>query len=167
MISKHLRESVVRPILKYMDMWSQAAEELILGTAAQESHMGQYLVQLGCGPALGIYQMEPNTFYDIQENFLDYRPNLKAKVASLSGFGGTAVAGHHPECDDFPVAEELIGNLFFSTAMTRVHYLRAPTALPDALDVDGLAEYWKQWYNTPGGKGTAQEFCYNYHAFVD
>ena len=61
MNAKDLREDVVRPVLKVMDKWSEAAENLVLGTAAKESAMGQDLRQRGGGPALGIYQMEPAT----------------------------------------------------------------------------------------------------------
>jgi hypothetical protein len=40
------------------------AIQLLMGTAAQESHLGTYLKQIN-GPALGVFQMEPNTEIDI------------------------------------------------------------------------------------------------------
>ena len=49
---------------------SQEAENLLMGTAAQESALGEYIRQLGNGPALGIFQMEPETFDDIVRNYL-------------------------------------------------------------------------------------------------
>lgn len=51
---------VVRPVLRVMSAWSQPAEDLVMGTAAQESRL-TYLRQLGGGPALGLWQMEPAT----------------------------------------------------------------------------------------------------------
>ena len=45
------------------------AIDLLMGTCAQESHMGTYLRQLGGGPALGIFQMEPFTFLDLRARF--------------------------------------------------------------------------------------------------
>lgn len=41
-----LRDLVIRPTLKRLGFWSTAAEELVLGTAIQESSL-QYLQQLG------------------------------------------------------------------------------------------------------------------------
>lgn len=35
------------------------------------------------------------------------------------------------------------------------------TALPASEDIAGLATYWKQYYNTPQGKGTEAEFIKN------
>jgi len=55
-----LRMYVVRPVLRVMSAWSQPAEDLVMGTAAQESRL-TYLRQLGGGPALGLWQMEPAT----------------------------------------------------------------------------------------------------------
>ena len=42
--------------------------------------------------------------------------------------------------------------------MCRVHYYRAPTKLPEAEDLDGLAHYWKKYYNTELGAGKPEEF---------
>lgn len=62
---EQLRLYVIRPTLEKIELWSEAAENLLLGTTAQESHMGTYIKQVGKGPALGIYQMEPATHKDI------------------------------------------------------------------------------------------------------
>ena len=55
--ASELRQYVIRPTLKAINLWSIAAENLLLGTAAQESQLGHYLTQVK-GPALGIYQIE-------------------------------------------------------------------------------------------------------------
>ena len=70
--TKHLRLYIIRPTLQKINLWSEAAENLLLGTAAQESLLGTYLKQNGNGPALGIYQMEPNTHKDIWIHYLNY-----------------------------------------------------------------------------------------------
>ena len=54
------REEVVRPVLQDLKMYSPVAENLIMGTAAQESGF-TYIKQLGGGPALGMFQVEPAT----------------------------------------------------------------------------------------------------------
>lgn len=145
---EHLREQVIRPTLRWLGLWSEAAEALLIGTAAQESAGGRYLRQLGGGPALGIYQMEPATHADIWRNYLAHRGALARKVRELR----CAVS---PFVD--PV-QELAGNLYYATAMTRIHYLRVPEPLPDAGDLEALADYWKQHYNTALGAGQPDEF---------
>ena len=50
-----------------------------------------------------------------------------------------------------------IGVLF-----ARLHYMRVRPLVPASL-VDQAA-YWKRWYNTPAGKGTAQQYLANWRA---
>lgn len=136
-----LLEHVIRPTLDYLGAGGESAERLILGTAAVESGFSE-IVQIGGGPALGLFQMEPATANDIITNFLAYRPELNNKVSDL--FIG------------LPDVSNLIGNLPYATAMCRVHYLRVPEALPDT--VDGMADYWKGHYNSRLGRGTPEKF---------
>ena len=145
---------VIRPTLQGMGLHSLAAEQLIAGTIYQESR-GVYLAQLGCGIALGIIQMEPATYTDIWDNFLAYRRELSNKLIELASM---------ESLDDGmrPNVTQLVTNLAFAVAMCRVHYLRTPEKLPKAGDVAGMAKYWKQYYNTPLGAGTAEEFQRNF-----
>lgn len=131
---------------------SQAAVQLLLGTAAQESRFGTYLHQIN-GPALGVFQMEPETEMDIWYRFLAYRPAIENAVELTTGVSG-------PSC------MHLRGNLIYQIAMARVHYFRVPHPLPDPGDIDGMAAYWKQHYNTPLGRGTTDEFVKNYRRYV-
>lgn len=144
-----LRQYVIRPVLKAMNAYSLAAEELLIMTAAHESRMGYFLHQVS-GPALGIYQMEPDTADDIWLNYLEYKPLLAAIVGQWGG--------NH---------EDLIGNLFYATAMARTHYLRDDDALPDSSDIRGLAAYYKRVYNTVAGKATIDQAVSHYNEFVD
>jgi hypothetical protein len=157
---KDLRELVVRPTLQHLRLWSPAAEDLILGTAAQESAMGTYLAQLN-GPALGIYQMEPATHDDIWNNFLHYKDILADNVQDLLTGSSTSEASFL-----FDGSNELIGNLYYATAMCRIHYLRVPEMLPVHKDIKGYAAYWKKYYNTELGEGTEEEFIANYKKYV-
>lgn len=136
-----LRTLVVRPALHYIELWSQAAENLVVGTALTESH-GEFLRQLGGGPALGLWQMEPATHTDIWDNYLAFKDELADRVRGLQTV----------RADDFH--EELVGNLFYAAAMCRVHYRRVKAPLPSSDDANGLASYWKRHYNTPAGAGT-------------
>lgn len=153
---EHLRELVIRPVLQDLHMYSPAAENLLLGTAAQESMLGYFLKQSPSGPALGIYQMEPATHGDIWDNYLAYDEDLSSLVRGLA-------SQHHFTRNPH---EELITNLAYATAMCRLHYRRVKQGLPAADDIHGLALYWKQHYNTFKGAGKVEEFVDNYHKFV-
>lgn len=152
--STHLLKHVIRPTLTDLDFWSPAAERLVLGTACQESHCGEYLVQLGIevgAGGLGIYQCEAATHEDIWDNFLAFHTKLAEKITDILGVGNNG-------------ERALIGNLFYATAICRVHYLRVPLALPD--DLPGQAWYWKKFYNTMEGKGTVTEYMNNWQRYV-
>ena len=113
---------------------TDAAIRLLMGTAAQESGFGTYVRQLGGGPALGIYQMEPATHGDLWANFIQYRGRIHEHL----------IAGLNYSEDP----QRLIYDLRYATIMTRLHYYRVPQALPAADDTEGLANYWKNFYNS-------------------
>lgn len=112
--------------------------ELLMLTAAAESHLGYYIKQIK-GPALGIFQMEPATHDDIWDNYLDYNKNLAHTIM----FQHNVLTNARP----------LKWNLAYAIIMARVHYLRDSKPIPPVNDVDGLAKYWKRVYNTHLGAG--------------
>lgn len=150
---RQLTELVIRPVLERLGLASRAAEQLLLGTACQESQCGRYLHQLGNGPAVGIFQMEPATHSDIWENFLAGRKPLAWQV------------GWYLAPDRLPNARIMIHNLGYAAAMCRVHYYRRPEPLPPAGDIEAQARYWKKWYNTPQGRGTVEEYLANWRRY--
>jgi hypothetical protein len=154
MHAPHLRELIIRPALRHLGLWSEAAENLLMGTAAQESLLGRYLAQMGDGPALGIFQMEGETHDDCWANYLVYRGDLAASVLKIT------VAQR-------PRREQLVWNLFYAAALCRIQYHRFKEPLPEAHDVAGFARYWKSHWNTERGKGTTEEFVRNYTAMVE
>ena len=141
---EQVRIEVVRPALRSIKLWSRVAENLVLGTGIVESRL-KYIKQLGTGPALGLFQMEPFTHNDLWRTTL-WGTELGMNVGNLiRPFHGIA-----------PPATQLIGNLWYAAAMCRVHYrrIRAPLPSDNAMD---LARYWKQYYNTPLGAGTVEK----------
>lgn len=157
MESNDLRKLIEETLGKLSQLPSQPSinrpetVELLMGTCAQESHLGKYRRQLGGGPALGIFQMEPATFRDIRDNYLAYHEDLRNKIMEISG-----VSALEPE--------DLVENDRLAVCMARAHYSRVREAIPASLD--GWARYWKQYYNTPLGKGTVEEFVANYKNLV-
>ena len=146
---KQLRNYVIRPTLEKLDMWNLSAENLLVGTAAQESNIGSKLVQVPNGPALGIYQIEPNTDKDVWDNFLEFKASLALIVNDL------LIPGVNRRFN-------LIVNLAYQTAIARLVYYRASESLPESEDIVGLAAYWKKYFNTPKGKGEPKQFIENY-----
>lgn len=146
------RALIVRPALQALELHSPAAENLVMGTAAQESRL-QFLHQLGGGPALGVFQMEPATHSDIWTNYLRHRPRMVDKVLDAIEYDGRR-----------PGAWRMVHDLRYAAIMCRLHYRRVPEKLPDAYDIEALAVYWKRYYNTAQGRGTVDEFMQNYEA---
>lgn len=148
----HLTAYVIRPVLKSLNALDANSERMVLGTACKESECGRFLKQLDGGPALGIYQMETATHDDLWVNFLANRPTLAHTIKGWM-FGHTLLN-----------ADEMMGNLYYATAMCRVFYLRVPEIIPATLHEQ--AEYWKRHYNTALGAGTAEEYIQAWRRFV-
>lgn len=142
--TNQLRHLIVGPTLNHLGLWSQSAENLVLGTALTESR-GEYIHQLGRGPALGLWQMEPFTHDDIWANFLKYKSDLTLRMHALETPAKLTEG-----------ANELVGNLYYGAAMCRLQYRRAPEALPAAGDALGMAQLWKKRYNTAHGAGSVE-----------
>jgi len=140
---------LIQEVLQEIDLYSEDAVELLMLTAAQESHLGHYLMQVNNGPAKGIFQCEINTEKDIWENFLEFKPRLAKRVRALMG---------EADWDHL----QLKGNLLYQIALARVHYYRVPEKLPDRNDVEAMAKYYKKYYNTHLGRATWQAALKNY-----
>lgn len=144
---------VVRPMLARLPFGDgPIALNLLLGTAAQESG-GRYLAQYPTGPALGILEIEPPTHQDLLTNYLAFRPDLAAALASF-------VAPQPPR------DMQLASNLAYAFAVARMLYHRAPEPLPTSSDPTVLGAYYKAHYNTAGGAATVDEFVRNFALYI-
>lgn len=141
-IARQFYDNVIYPAIDHLGYESKSAGILLLGTALVESGL-KYTQQLN-GPALGYFQMEPDTHYDIWENYLQYRQELAMDVYST-------------KCDAFDLLTNLAGNPLYGAAMARVHYLRVPEAIPCYTDIIGLTKYYKKYYNTHLGASTVEK----------
>ncbi len=145
MIVSQFRGWIIRPVLIKLGMYSEAAENLLVGTALHESAAFKYIAQYPTGPAKGYYQMEPATLRDLYDNYLVYRrehcdimDSFKIEVLGLEG--------------------NLAANPTYATAAARLQYWRVKEPLPKADDIEGLARYYKKYWNTEAGKATPQQF---------
>lgn len=150
-----LLTKVIEPVLCHLTSipFSPAASQLLLGTAIHESKV-KHRRQFGGGPARGLFQMEPATHDDIWDNYLKYRSKIGDQVKSLLT---SATADRH---------NELEFNDNYAAAMCRVHYRRAPGALPAFDDIGAMAAYWKKHYNTVKGAGTVAKYTADWNALT-
>ncbi len=144
---------IIRCTLTALDMYSPAAEELLIGTAAHESHLGHWLMQYPAGPARGLYQMEPVTEDDVWQNYLYYRPERSELLTRLTGVVRPSILN-------------LQFNPIYATAMARLHYRRIKEPLPAADDIDGLAHYWDKHWNRNPDKGFPRQFIEDYNRLI-
>jgi|TARA_R100000501_G_C2582199_1_gene85049 hypothetical protein len=130
--------------LKKIDMHSKDASSLIYKTGMAESGY-RALSQMGEGPAIGFFQLEPATMKDIMENYVAYRKPILESLKSL---------GYAEDDSEYRVKS----NIALQVAFCRLKYKRDPFPLPSWWNTRDQAEYWKRVYNTELGKGTVEHF---------
>jgi hypothetical protein len=143
--------ALITRVLQALQLHSPDAVELLMGTAAQESHLGRYLRQIR-GPASGVFQMEPATEKDIWRNYLAYRPARADLAWKVTGVNA-------------PTPLHLQGNLIYQITMARLHYRRIPAPLPPRQNLSAMAHYWNTHYNRNPEKGHPHEFTENYRIY--
>nr|MBC8554836.1 hypothetical protein [Candidatus Brocadiales bacterium] len=106
---------LIKKTLKKLGLYSEEASQLIFRTGMAESKY-KHLRQIN-GPALGFFQIEPDTARDIWENYVAYRPLIKTHLWSL-GF------------EESNLEYCMMSNIGLQIAFCRLHYRRIPTKLP-------------------------------------
>lgn len=133
---------------------SADAISLVIRTCVYESDLF-HLKQVGGGPARGFPQIELSTAKDILGRYLglERKADLKQKVYSTLGFDPVILAG-----DDYQLDLQLQGNMILGIVCCRLKYGMIPESLPSKDDRQEQGEYYRRFYNTAGGKGSAEEF---------
>jgi hypothetical protein len=153
-LARKVLVEAIRPALVSLMAGGPASEKLLLGTAIQESLL-IHRQQLGGGPALGLFQMETATHDDCWNNYLNFRTRLSDRVKQ------TLDPGQEARATTMKVNDR------YAAAMCRVRYMRVAAALPAGNDIEAMANYWKEHYNTPLGAGTPEEFLSKWPQYVD
>lgn len=151
---QQLRELIIKPALNDLQLYSEDAEELLVFTCAVESMGGTFLKQIN-GPALGIYQMEPSTYYDIWDNYIYHQASLQLRLTTNFNIGR------------LPSDFRMVYDLHFATAMARIHYARIPEPLPSSKDILAIWEYYKAYYNTNLGASSPALSLGKYHTYIN
>ena len=153
---------VIRPTLNSLSLGGTPAEMLVLGTAAHESRGFTAIKQIGGGPALSMWQIEPAT---VRDTINRCTVAARDKIVDLLPSGALLGIDLHNtpfrELSDLCI-KQLPGNLYLGAAMCRAVYYLKPFKMPSAndpnIDEKILAKIWKQFYNTPLGAGKEQDF---------
>lgn len=131
-----LRELVIRPTLVSLDEWSPTVENLLLGTAAQESLLG-FKMQSPQENGVGLYRISAHTHIQVWDQYLVTDPELASRVRGLASQQQFLKSPH----------TELITNLGYATGIAWMIYKRHRQTLPEDADTSALAQYWLDFYN--------------------
>ena len=151
-------KNIIHPGLRALgaSLDTKNAEMMVLGTGIQESGLTNER-QVNCSGAdcgLGMFQVQPSTARDIFNNFLASRPALMERVLTLES-----------ACEVDP-STELMTNEPYAAALVRIFYSRVRAPLPSYTNPNSMAQYWKNYYNTGLGSGTASEFVNNWNNYM-
>lgn len=143
MNKQQLTDLVIIPTLKEIPKgYSLEAVMAIQMIIAHESSCGKYIAQTK-GPALGIIQMEPATYFDTWTYGDSIKKNAKL-LKITTGF-----------LKSIPEPERLIYDLRFNVFMARQKLFMAPGALPK--NQKDMAKYLKVHWNGCG-KATSDKY---------
>ncbi len=151
--ASELKDLVIKPTLESLGVWSESAESLILATAAQESNGGYHLSP--DDEHLGIFQITPETHQRVWDHYLVHDPDLASKVR---GFASQREFLQHPHL-------ELITNLSYATAIAWLIYQESNIELPDAANLEEMANIWQQCFH-PNQARSLEQFISNANSYV-
>lgn len=182
--TKDVEFSLIRPVLLRLNevlpgAYSENAIQLMLGTMAQESDFGYYLVQNQANPiigAKGVFQVESLTNISKWNNFLRYNPRVAKFVRGIAAqhafdsiFDGDELSEDfrhsriHLENSE-EIDNQLITNMAYNLVMARLKYWTVKGSIPSTLE--GQANYWDVHFNANPDVGTESEYIESYYEFV-
>lgn len=146
-----LRHEIIRPTLTRCLLWSQKAENLIVGTGLVESEFS-YLRQIE-GPAISFWQLEPPTITWLLARLSNDR-ELFLRVKNTL---------HYADLPTDPI--NIIGNIPYACILARLKYWFDPTPLPDEDNILQQAKYWAKIYNTLNKKEDIERYVRLYDRY--
>ena len=141
----HLRETVVEVCNALGHGANACAVDLMLETAAQETHCGQLRDSTPKGAGRGIFQIDPIAFNDICQ-----RARSTDVSMVFNQFGVDIRLVRHDALDHSPL---------LSAVFCRLFYKLIPEPIPATLLE--RAAYWKKYYNTHLGDGSVGAYINN------
>lgn len=168
---KHYQRHIIDPALMAMGgkFYSRDASILLCAIMCHESARGEYIAQLGGGPAAGLFQIESDTARDIIHRYLfQKRPDLKQQIdiGFLNRFSSPV---NWPADTENALRSSCLRDRFLNVVLARLKLAMDPKALPKITafgsDEKGIEQaiesayaYYKRIYNSPGGDAELHEF---------
>lgn len=144
---------------------TEVAVELLMGTCAIESSLGHYFYQMGGGPAVGIFQLEPVTILDMIRRFMPQEPVTRWPL--VQAVENVCMLKDLEWISDDYLIHLATTNIAFQICVARMKYLSSPKIFPKApVNVSALAIYWKNIYNTEEGARSTDDFIKTYKELV-
>lgn len=138
MLLREIKELIITPSLHLTSLGGDNADILMLCTGMQETKY-ETLKQTH-GPALGPWQVEPQTHKDIKI-WLGNRMNATMMTRILSAC----------QMEELPNGDDiLIWNWRYSLLIARLVFHRARQPIPSYKDPSALAQYYCKYYNAGG-----------------
>lgn len=148
--ANELRHLIIRETLKELGDWSLDRENLLLGTAAQESGLGQNLKE---GRLAGIYHISPAAHRAVWDKYLINQPELASTIRGLAGQRSFLKDPHG----------ELISNLKYATAIAWLIYKRTDKELLQGSSLEDLARFWHRHFHTRAS-GRVEDFVASFRS---
>lgn len=147
-----MRSLIQRTLTLMGDKYAKKeAVDLVLATGIIESRY-EYIKQMNDGPAASFFQVEPASAVDNCQHFLSHRKSLMQNCAFAS-----RVDIKYWQMYDLDIWSEILEkNIASGIVHCRIKYWRVPKRMPNT--IEGMANYWKEFYNTSEGKGNPEEF---------
>jgi hypothetical protein len=151
-----LRELIIKPYLQGLEEYSETAENLLLGTAAQESLLGLhcYCTQT---KGMGLYRITAEKHRELWDTYLVQFPDLASQQRGLASQQQFLKNPH----------AELISNLTYATGMAWMIYRRSAIDTSKPVEISALAQLWANHFdNGTGCPRNADEFMQTYRTLV-
>lgn len=150
--AEEIRHLVVRETLRELNDWSLCNENLLLGTAAQESGLGAKLKE---GRMAGIYHISPAAHRAVWDKYLIHKPDLASIVRGMAGQRSFLQDPHR----------ELVTNLKYATAIAWLIYKRSGQQLPEESTPEQLAKFWHRHFHARA-TGRIEDYVANFQNLV-
>lgn len=151
--ASELIEHVIRPTLLELNRHSVAAENLLLGVAACQSHL---CFCLDNPNGHGIYCISEASHLTLWDHFLAREPELASQVRGLASQHAFLTAPHL----------ELTVNLRYATAIAwmLIEAHLHPLPLPEQQSVQEMAQLWRKVFRP---EGRIRDFVSAWHKHVE
>lgn len=155
--AQSLKEQVIEPTLKYLNGYTPAAVNLLLGTAAVETQLKPLVFYNSDEEksGIGLFNISRQRHINIWDQFLAFDPDLASQVRGLAS-QRTFLTNPHTE---------LGTNLSYATAIAWCIYKQSNLVIESG-DTESLASYWDNHYRHEESDYSLYDFNKRYNSLI-